>query len=120
MRALDVDGHIIQDAFNGRVRFTDAHAHTLWRKLTANVHGNSFGERFEQIETLLLHDLFHDFVDLRVIDGQTEIILQRFLSGMPVRMEAAKGRPELHAVIVDVDEATGKARAIRRHAIGGD
>jgi calcineurin-like phosphoesterase len=35
-------------------------------------------------------------------------------------MEAARQEPELHAVIVDVDEATGQARAIRRHAIGGD
>jgi hypothetical protein len=35
-------------------------------------------------------------------------------------MEAAKGHPELHAVIVDVDESTGKARSIRRHAINGD
>jgi calcineurin-like phosphoesterase len=35
-------------------------------------------------------------------------------------MEAATKGVELHAVIVDVDEATGKARAVRRHAIGGD
>jgi metallophosphoesterase (TIGR00282 family) len=55
-----------------------------------------------------------------VIGVQTDIILQRFLTGLPVRMEAARQDPELHAVIVDVDEATGKARAIRRHAIGGD
>jgi hypothetical protein len=55
-----------------------------------------------------------------VIGVQTDIILQRFLTGLPVRMEAARQNPELHAVIVDVDEATGKARAIRRHAIGGD
>lgn len=55
-----------------------------------------------------------------VIGVQTDIILQRFLTGLPVRMEAAKESPELHAVIVDVDEATGKARAIRRHAINGD
>jgi metallophosphoesterase (TIGR00282 family) len=55
-----------------------------------------------------------------VIGVQTEIILQRFLTALPVRMEAAKGSPELHAVIVDVDEATGKARGIRRHAISGD
>src|SRR5262245_13818882 len=55
-----------------------------------------------------------------VIGVQTDIILQRFLSGLPVRMESAKEWPELHAVIVDVDEATGKARAIRRHAINGD
>jgi metallophosphoesterase (TIGR00282 family) len=55
-----------------------------------------------------------------VIGVETDIILQRFLSGMPVRMEAARTGTELHAVIVDVDEATGKARAVRRHAIDGD
>ncbi len=55
-----------------------------------------------------------------VIGVETEIILQKFLTGLPVRMEASKQSPELHAVIVDVDEATGKARAVRRHAILGD
>src|SRR3954468_1768700 len=55
-----------------------------------------------------------------VIGVQTDIILQRFQTALPVRMEAAKGSPELHAVIVDVDETTGRARAIRRHAINGD
>jgi metallophosphoesterase (TIGR00282 family) len=55
-----------------------------------------------------------------VIGVQTDIIIQRFLTGLPVRMEAARMGPELHAVIVDVDEATGKARAVRRHAINGD
>ncbi len=55
-----------------------------------------------------------------VIGVDTAIVLQRFLTGLPVRMEASKNSPELHAVIVDVDESTGKARAIRRHAINGD
>jgi metallophosphoesterase (TIGR00282 family) len=55
-----------------------------------------------------------------VIGVDTGIIIQRFLTGLPVRMEAARKCAELHAVIVDVDEATGKARAIRRHAINGD
>jgi len=55
-----------------------------------------------------------------VIGVQTDIIIQRFLTGLPVRMEAARHDPELHAVIVDVDESTGKARAIRRHSIDGD
>jgi metallophosphoesterase (TIGR00282 family) len=55
-----------------------------------------------------------------VIGVDTTIILQKFLTGLPVRMEASKNSPELHAVIVDVDESTGKARAIRRHAINGD
>ena len=55
-----------------------------------------------------------------VIGVEIDIILQRFLTGLPVRMEAARNAPELHAVIVDVDEATGRARAVRRHAINGD
>lgn len=55
-----------------------------------------------------------------VIGVETEIVLRRFLTAMPVRMEASKDCPELHAVIVDVDETTGRARAIRRHALNGD
>ena len=55
-----------------------------------------------------------------VIGVETGIIIQRFWTSLPVRMEAARKGAELHAVIVDVDEATGKARAIRRHAIDGD
>ncbi|MBV8732550.1 MAG: TIGR00282 family metallophosphoesterase [Acidobacteriia bacterium] len=55
-----------------------------------------------------------------VIGVDTDIILRRFLTSMPVRMEAARGEPELHSVIIEVDDATGKARSIRRHAIHGD
>ncbi len=55
-----------------------------------------------------------------VIGVDTSIVVQRFLTGLPARLEAAKRGPELHAVIVDVDEATGKARSMRRHAINGD
>ena len=46
------------------------------------------------------------------VDKQT--ILRKFLTSLPVRMEAARGGVELHAVIVDVDEKTGKATAVRR------
>jgi len=55
-----------------------------------------------------------------VIGVDTDIILQRFRTSLPVRMEAAKGGAELHAVIVDVDETTGRARSIRRHTRNGD
>jgi metallophosphoesterase (TIGR00282 family) len=55
-----------------------------------------------------------------VIGVETEIILQRFLTGLPVRMEAARHSAELHSVIIDVDETTGRARAVRRHTINGD
>ena len=55
-----------------------------------------------------------------VIGVETGVIVQRFLTSLPVRMEAATKGAELHAVIVEVDESTGKARTVRRHAIGGD
>jgi metallophosphoesterase (TIGR00282 family) len=55
-----------------------------------------------------------------VIGVETDIIVKRFLTGLPVRMEASKEAPELHAVIVEVDAATGRALAVRRHAINGD
>src|SRR5216684_9062402 len=50
-----------------------------------------------------------------VIGVEKEMIVKRFLTAMPVRMEAAKHGVELHSVIIDVDELTGKATSIRRH-----
>ena len=49
-----------------------------------------------------------------IIGVDKNIILQRFLTQLPVRMEAARHGAELHAVIVEVDESTGKANSIRR------
>ena len=52
-----------------------------------------------------------------VIGVQTDIIIKRFLTALPVRMEAARQRAELHSVIVDVDEThrQGALRAAPRH-----
>jgi hypothetical protein len=52
-----------------------------------------------------------------IIGVDKQIILQRFLTQMPVRMEAARHGAELHGVIVEVDETTGRAAAIRRIAL---
>jgi metallophosphoesterase (TIGR00282 family) len=52
-----------------------------------------------------------------VIGVDKDIILQRFLTQLPVRMEAARHGAELHAVIVEVDESTGRAASIRRHSV---
>jgi hypothetical protein len=48
-----------------------------------------------------------------VIGVERQTVIHRFLTQLPVRFEAAKGWVELHAVVVDVDEETGRARAIR-------
>ncbi len=52
-----------------------------------------------------------------VIGVDKQIILERFLTQMPVRMEAARHGAELHGVVVEVDESTGHAAAIRRIAL---
>jgi calcineurin-like phosphoesterase len=55
-----------------------------------------------------------------VIGVRKDVILERFLTALPVRMEPAKGGVELHSVIVEVDDETGKATQIRRHTVKGD
>jgi len=52
-----------------------------------------------------------------VIGVDKQIIIERFLTQMPVRMEAARHGAELHGVVVEVDESTGHAAAIRRIAL---
>jgi len=49
-----------------------------------------------------------------IIGVDKDIILQKFLTQLPVRMEAARHGAELHGVIVQVDESSGRATAIRR------
>ena len=49
-----------------------------------------------------------------VIGIRKELSVERFLTQMPVRYEVSKKDPMLCAVVVDVDEATGKARQIER------
>ena len=49
-----------------------------------------------------------------IIGSEKSLALKRFLTGMPIRLDASKSGVELHAVIVSVDEATGRATGIRR------
>ncbi len=49
-----------------------------------------------------------------VIGVNKEQIITRFLNNMPARFEAATGDARLCAVVVDADDATGKARSIQR------
>lgn len=52
-----------------------------------------------------------------VIGSDKNLSLKRFLTAIPIRLDAAKGGPELHAAIVTVDPATGHAIAIRRYTV---
>ncbi|HWR37184.1 MAG TPA: TIGR00282 family metallophosphoesterase [Clostridia bacterium] len=49
-----------------------------------------------------------------VIGVQKELILQKFLTSLPSRFEPATGDVRLCAVLIDCDEATGRATSIER------
>ena len=53
-----------------------------------------------------------------VIGVQKEQVLQRFLTGLPGRFEAAKGDPRFCAVLIECDEASGRASSIQRLMLG--
>jgi hypothetical protein len=49
-----------------------------------------------------------------VIGDDAESVIHRFLSGMPHRISVGKGKAILNAVLVEVDETSGKATNIER------
>ena len=53
-----------------------------------------------------------------VIGVEKELVLHRFLTGMPGKFEAAKGNPKMCAALVACDPQTGRASAIQRIMLG--
>ncbi|HEX3015398.1 MAG TPA: TIGR00282 family metallophosphoesterase [Desulfobacteria bacterium] len=49
-----------------------------------------------------------------VLGVNKEIIITKFLTQLPARFEVAGGVVQLNGVVVDIDQATGKARSIQR------
>jgi metallophosphoesterase (TIGR00282 family) len=49
-----------------------------------------------------------------VIGVDKAAVVDKFLRGMPVRMETASGNPRLNGILIAADEATGKATSIQR------
>lgn len=53
-----------------------------------------------------------------VIGVEKELVLQRFLTGMPGKFEAARGDARMCALLIDCDSATGRASAVKRLMLG--
>ncbi|MDE1161751.1 MAG: TIGR00282 family metallophosphoesterase [Acidobacteriaceae bacterium] len=53
-----------------------------------------------------------------VIGVETELVLKRFLTGMPGKFEAAKGNPKMCATLIECDGATGRAYRVQRIMLG--
>lgn len=55
-----------------------------------------------------------------IIGMTKEPIIQRFLTSLPSRFEVAEGDVQMHAVVIDVDEASGRARSIEALVVRSD
>jgi metallophosphoesterase (TIGR00282 family) len=53
-----------------------------------------------------------------VIGVEVELVLKRFLTGMPGKFEPARGNPKMCATLIACDAATGRATSIRRVMLG--
>jgi hypothetical protein len=53
-----------------------------------------------------------------IIGVEKEMVLHRFLTGLPGKFEAAKGNPKLCAALVECDPETGRASKIQRIMLG--
>jgi 2',3'-cyclic-nucleotide 2'-phosphodiesterase len=53
-----------------------------------------------------------------VIGVETELVLRKFLTGMPGKFEAAKGNPKMCAALIACDPQSGRATAIQRIMLG--
>ena len=53
-----------------------------------------------------------------VIGVEKELVLQRFLTGMPGKFEAAKRDPRMAATLIECDGSTGQALSTRRMLLG--
>jgi metallophosphoesterase (TIGR00282 family) len=53
-----------------------------------------------------------------VIGVETELVVQRFLTGMPGKFEPAKGDPRMCATLIECDGATGRASGVKRMMLG--
>jgi calcineurin-like phosphoesterase len=49
-----------------------------------------------------------------IIGVEKDLVLHRFLTGMPGKFEAAKGNPKMCAALVTCDPGSGRASAIQR------
>jgi len=53
-----------------------------------------------------------------IIGVEKDLVLHKFLTGMPGKFEAAKGNPKMCGALVNCDPTTGRASAIQRIMLG--
>jgi len=139
MAPLDDPFAVVQrelDALGQRTRivFVDFHAEATSEKMAmgwhldgkvaavvgTHTHVQTADERVLPKGTAYLTDAGMTGPHDSIIGVEIEPSLNRFLTGLPGRFDVATGNPRLNAVVIDVDEATGRATDIERLSYSQD
>jgi 2',3'-cyclic-nucleotide 2'-phosphodiesterase len=113
-----------------RVIFVDVHAETTSEKIAmgrfldgkvsavagTHTHVQTADEQIFEGGTAFICDVGMCGPTRSILGREIQPILQRFLSSMPVVFPVARGEIKLHGLLVDIDETTGRALAVRRVA----
>jgi 2',3'-cyclic-nucleotide 2'-phosphodiesterase len=116
------------EEINAKIIFVDMHAEATSEKISlgwyldgrvtavvgTHTHIPTADERVLPKGTAYITDVGMTGPYDSVIGIKKELILERFLTNMPIRFEPATGDPRLCAVVIDADETTGRARSIER------
>jgi metallophosphoesterase (TIGR00282 family) len=95
-------------------RYLDGRASVV---VGTHTHVQTADERIQPGGTAYITDLGMTGPHDGVIGVQTDLVVSRFLRGLPVRYETSTGDARLHGVVVEVDERTGRAVSIERVSI---
>jgi len=79
-----------------------------------HTHVQTADEKILPHGTAYISDVGMTGPDNSIIGIKKDQVIQRFLTNMPVRFEAAKGDGIFNAVVIEIDESTGKSTAIQR------
>jgi 2',3'-cyclic-nucleotide 2'-phosphodiesterase len=92
-------------------RFLDGHVSAV---VGTHTHVQTADEQIFPGGTAYLTDAGFTGPHESVLGREIEPVIRRFLTNMPQRFEVAKDRVLLHGVVIEIDEATGKAMKIQR------
>jgi metallophosphoesterase (TIGR00282 family) len=113
-----------------RIIFVDVHAETTSEKIAlgrfldgrvsavagTHTHVQTADEQIFPGGTAFICDAGMCGPNESVLGREIQPIIQRFVSCMPINFPVAKGQVSIHGIVLDVDPASGEARAIRRIA----
>src|SRR3984893_805626 len=113
-----------------RIIFVDVHAETTSEKIAmgrfldgkvsavagTHTHVQTADEQIFEGGTAFICDAGMCGPNHSILGREIQPIVQRFLSSMPVVFPVAKGEIKLHGLMVDIDETSGRALAVRRVA----